>query len=274
MTAIKTILFPTDFSPRANEALAQATIFAHFFDAKLLVYHAYHRPPSNRVGKEQIDRDLVYQESRIEFKFKELLGHTEGLSKLNHEFRKELRLSTEGIIHCAENEEIDLIIMATKGAKGFGELWGTKTAKIVQEVDIPVLVIPDHTTLKDIGKIGLFCDYSAEADYHTLDFLLEIAETRELDIDVVTLNRDEKVMTSHQKAYRQLVRRKLESVPTTFNITFSSHIDQGIIDYSKTNEIGLITILPKNYSFIEHVFHESLTQKMTFHSPIPLLVLK
>ena len=40
----KTILFPTDFSPRASKALDQAIDFAKKFNYKMLVYHVYHRP--------------------------------------------------------------------------------------------------------------------------------------------------------------------------------------------------------------------------------------
>ena len=71
-----------------------------------------------------------------------------------------------------------------------------------------------------------------------------------------------------------VVRKKLESIKTTFNFTFHDKIDKGIIEYSKSNGIGLIAIVPKSYGFIEQLFHESLTEKMVFKSPIPLLILK
>jgi hypothetical protein len=139
---------------------------------------------------------------------------------------------------------------------------------------LPVIVLPDKTTLQGISKVGLICDYSREVDYNTLDFLLVLAKVMNLEIEVITLNRSEKVMTDHELAYRQLVRKKLETVTTNFSFKFNGSIHDGIIDYSIANGIGLIAIMPKSYSFIEQLFHESLTEKMTFKSPIPLLVLK
>lgn len=271
--AMKTILFPTDFSERASNALNQALVFIQNFDAKIIIYHAYHRPAYYSGGKEQLDQKLDEVKSSIDLKFKQLLKNNEALKETKYEFRKALGVSVESIVELSK-KEIDLIIMATKGTDGLGELWGTKTAKIIKSVEVPVLVIPDNTSLTGIKKMGLACDYSQYTEYETLDFLLEVTERLKLDVDTITLNRSEKVMTNKEKDYKKLVREKLETVPATFNFTFHNNVDEGIINYAKANDIGLIAMLPKSYSFMESLFHESLTEQMTFHSPIPLLVLK
>jgi nucleotide-binding universal stress UspA family protein len=271
---MKTILFPTDFSDRANKALSQAVLYAQVFDAKIIIYHAYHRPVNKNGDAEQMAHELYAFEKGIDQQFKKLYDDNGFLEKVSHEFRKELGVSIENIPQIAKSEKVDLIIMATKGANGFDELWGTKTAFIVKKVKVPVLVIPDNANLNNIGKVGLVCDYSKEADYNSLDFLLEIIKKQALDVNVITLNRSEKPMNSEELSYRMLVRKKLESVPTTFHFTFHDNVDQGIIDYSKANDIGMVAILPKGYGFINQIFHESLAKKMIFRSPIPLLILK
>lgn len=271
---MRAILFPTDFSERSQQALDQAIVYAEKFSMKLIIYHAYHRPVTEWDTSRQLKRTLDDLEKDIDARFQKLLEQHKKLRAVNYEFRKELGLFIENVIDAAQEKDVQLIIMATKGARGFGELWGTKTARIIKSVRVPVLVLPDHTNLEAIGKVGLVCDYSKETNYHTLDFLLELAETLKLDVDVVTLNRDKKTMTTQELAYQQLVRKKLEDVPTTFNFSFNSNVENGIVEYSMNNDIGLIVILPKSYPFIEGLFRESLTQKMAFHSPLPLLVLK
>lgn len=271
---MRTILFPTDFSERSHQALDQAIAYAERFNMKLLIYHTYSRPVTEWNTSRSLTESLQTLERTIDAKFDKLLDQHKQLSTVHYEFRKGLGLSTEGIISTAQEEGIHLIIMATKRAKGFGELWGTKTALIIESVPVPVLVLPDHARREAVEKVGLVCDYSKEANYHALDFLLEWAETLQLEVDVLTLNRDQKIMTSQELAYQQLVRKKLEDVPTTFHFTFNSEVEAGIMEYSAAHGIGLIAILPKSYHFIESLFRESLTKKMTFHSPIPLLVLK
>jgi nucleotide-binding universal stress UspA family protein len=271
---MRTILFPTDFSERSHQALDQAITCAEKFGMKLLIYHTYTRPVTEWDTGRSLTESLQALERSIEAKFDKLPDQHKQLSSVPYEFRKGIGLLDEGIISTAQKEEVSLIIMATKGAKGFGELWGTKTALIVKGVSVPVLVLPDHTSLEAIEKVGLVCDYSKEANYHTLDFLLELVKALELNIDVVTLNRDQKTLSSQELAYQQLVRKKLEDISPTFHSTFNSQVEEGIMEYSAANGIGLVAILPKSHGFIERFFRESLTKKMTFHSSIPLLVLK
>ncbi|MEQ9300639.1 MAG: universal stress protein [Cyclobacteriaceae bacterium] len=269
-----TILFPTDFSDRANKGLVQVAGLALRSKSKLIVYHAYNRPYSETGALEHVDKLLKNVERLIDGKFKSYLKQIDDLKSIQCEFVKELGMFTEGLINVAKKKKVDLVAMPTKGAKGLGMIWGTKTATIVKELNIPVLVIPDNTNLEDIKKTGLVCDYSNQTDYHTLDLLRCIAEALGLYVDVVTLNRNEKEMTHEDKAYRQIVRKKLEGISTSFSFTFHSYVDDGIIDYAKENDIGMITILPKNYDFLDSIFHESFTEQMTYLSPLPLLILK
>ena len=265
----KTILFPTDFSERADKALDQAIELAVHLPAKLIIYHAYHRPVIADDHKFDVDDLLSKTQGKIEEKFRRMEVHHPHLKKVAHEFKKELGISVNKIQEMAEELKPDLIVMATKGAKGFGELLGSKTARTIKSVQVPVLVFPDDTGLKGIEKIGLACDYSQHTDLDHLKFLVTVAQQMDLKVEVISLNRDERTMTDREKDIRQKIRVKLEELPNSFNYTFSENIERGILDYAKNHEIGLIAIVPKSYNFMERLFHESLTTQLAFHSPIP-----
>ena len=126
----KTILFPTDFSPRADRALDEAISFAKKFDYKLLIYHVYHRP----IVTEGTSSTLLRQvEGKADKNLNDLEKKHPALKTITYKAWKELGISIDSIVETAKKEEAELIIMATKGAKGFGELWGTKTAKIIKK---------------------------------------------------------------------------------------------------------------------------------------------
>ncbi|MGD1957403.1 MAG: universal stress protein [Fulvivirga sp.] len=271
---MKTMLFPTDFSDRANRALIEVGAFAKEFKTKIIVYHVYHQPFIKTDLSIHMAGLLENVERCLDKTFNNFLQENPEFETIDYEFRKERGLSVEKIIQTVQNGDIDLICMATKGAQSFGELWGTKTAKIVKSVNVPTLVIPDNTNLTEMGKVGLICDYSQKADYHSLDFLSSIIDNLNLEADVITLNCDERNMTGSEKAYLQLVRKKLKNVPTTFHFVSDNDVERGVIEYCKKNDIGLVAILHKKYNFLVELFHESLTKKMTFRSHIPLLVLK
>lgn len=269
MKTQKTILVPTDFSERANNALDQAVFLASKIKAKLIAYHVYHRP----LAEESHKFNLTDLEKKIDKQFKQLFENHPGLKKISHEFKKELGVSVDNIANKVNNNGIDMLVMATKGAKGINEIWGTKTAKIIKMIETPVFVVPDNTDLKDLKKVALACDYSLKTEAESIGFLTDLAQSLEFSIDVVTLNREEKTMTKSEHNNRNQLIEQLGNVKSSFSFTQHTYIDKGIIEYSKTNNIDAVVVLSKNYSFIESLFHESLTDKMVFNSPIPLMVI-
>ena len=268
--AIQTILFPTDFSERSKKALKQAICFVKGSSIKLIIYHVYHRPGADDEGV----RSLEEKEKSVANAFNNLKRRYPDLDEINYTFEKELGISSEKIIEMTEKAKADLIIMATKGAKGFGELWGSKTAKIVHDVKIPVLVLPDNTKLDRVNHIGLAYDYRITINEHMLETIVSIAEHLKADVDIISINLDERSLNEEKTNVRQQLKKQLENIPHTFSYTHHVNVEEGIMQYCHNSGIHMIGIVPKSYGFIEELFHESLTKKMVFHSDIPLLVIK
>ncbi len=266
---IKTILFPTDFSERAQLALKEAIYFSQLAGAHLIIFHVYHHP----VGEERY-HSLEALEKDIDLNFEALQKAYPALAKVSHSFRRELGISVDTIIETAEKDEIDMIIMATKGARGFGELWGSKTASIVQKVKIPIIVLPNNSSLQNVKTIGLAYDYSKESSSDTLHWLVNASELLKTDVAVITVDMKEDALNEHKKAVKKQVINQLEDIPYSFNYSHHEDVEEGLMSFCHENDIGLISIVPHTYNFIEELFHESLTQKMVFHSDIPLLVIK
>ncbi|MNR09716.1 hypothetical protein D3C85_1259300 [compost metagenome] len=57
---------------------------------------------------------------------------------------------------------------------------------------------------------------------------------------------------------------------------YSDHPDtiKGIVKFAKNEAAQLIIALPKKYSFFESLLHESVSQKLTIKSHVPVLLLK
>lgn len=269
----KNILFPTDFSDRANKTLRHAISLARKLDYKIIIYHVYHRPFLERDSPAELESLMLKTKKGIEKNFDKLLTKVPELATISYRFHMELGILVENVVAYVEKEKIELIILATGGARGFGIIWGTKSASIIKRVRVPVLVIPQDSSLLQINKVVLACDYSEKADYESLGFLGDLAGKLQLDIDVVTLNRDQASLSKAEQRNREGVLHLLDAVPATFNFTSGLNLPEGLIAYCIHHKIDLIAVLPKNYNFIEELFHNSLIEEMAFHSPIPFLVL-
>ncbi len=263
------ILFPTDFSALSLSALRQAVELNKALGYEWIILHVYHRPYAEQGYDQQ--RELKMKEEKIDKQFEQLLEDMPELKKQKYQMIKKLGYSVTAIAETALHA--DVVMMSTKGAVGIGELFGTTTAKIIKTVQKPVIVIPKNASLHDLKRIGLACDYSEKAYINSMNFLVELALALDIAVDIITLNRDEKTMTSEELQNRDAVVEMMNGVKS--HIVFTEHTDikQGLIDFCTENDIGLLSILPKSYNYLERLFHESLTLRMAFQSPVPLLIL-
>ena len=148
MLPFKKILCPTDFSEPALTALKRAEELARHFGAELIVAHVIppvpgpHSFPDPQVAF-NFDVPLYQQELAInaEKMLKELVSH-------QYPRKCETRdLVTTGeaapeILRIAQQEHVDLIVIASHGLTGWRRLvFGSVAEKVVRQATCPVLTI-------------------------------------------------------------------------------------------------------------------------------------
>lgn len=121
---LKNILWPTDFSPEAWEALRYAELFARTFSGKITALHvAPDFMPAMYQNSLVIQKELMRRGREIKNQAREqiqLLGKKKKIA-----FRK--IVVTEGaaakkIVETAEKEKVDLIVMGKKGQSALEKL--------------------------------------------------------------------------------------------------------------------------------------------------------
>jgi nucleotide-binding universal stress UspA family protein len=148
MIAFRHILCPTDFSPPSFQALETAVDLARYFSAELWVMHVIApAPPPAPVADASFglsfDLPLFQQElaASSEKALKDLMEQ-----KIPKEVSAHPVLASgdpaREIIREAEDQSIDLIVIATHGLTGWGRLlFGSVAEKVVRLAPCPVLTI-------------------------------------------------------------------------------------------------------------------------------------
>lgn len=161
MLPFKRILCPTDFSEPALEALNAAGELARHFAAALLVVHIV--PPVPRPTRPIAGSSLVEPGLSPAFDVTSyLLELTDAAEKSLENLVKEhapqgipVQFSVSSgqpdaeILKIAEREQVDLIVIATHGQRGWRRfLFGSVAENVVRQAEGPVLVIhgPHSTT--------------------------------------------------------------------------------------------------------------------------------
>ena len=166
MKKYRKILVPTDFSSGAEAAYAVAKQLAHKFAGKIDLMHVlptgeYLRETLKKIPvavdpDEDVIPDIVKETER---------KLTTVLEKIDEPIRGKIhigknRKASDSIIHYANDEEYDLIVMGSKGEDESFMKRGSTTLRILRNSKVPVLAIDKGTTSGDIKRILMPTDSS------------------------------------------------------------------------------------------------------------------
>lgn len=141
---IKKILFPTDFSEGAKNAIPYAVDMAKAYGAKLYLLHViYDIATASGLHVPHASVDEMYSEMQATAQ-RELerfgLREREGLKDVEHSIKR--GVPYEEILKFAQDNNIDLIVIGTHGRKGLDRvLFGSTAERVVRNSSCPVLTV-------------------------------------------------------------------------------------------------------------------------------------
>jgi nucleotide-binding universal stress UspA family protein len=132
------ILFPTDFSTLGQTALEMATSLARDRGAKLLIAHVEEAPIAYGGGELYYGIDEPNREE-----LKRMLAEVVPTDpSVRYEHRLLLGSPAGAILHLAEKEGVEMIVMPTHGRTGLVRmLMGSVAEEVVRKAKCPVLTV-------------------------------------------------------------------------------------------------------------------------------------
>jgi len=281
MKPIKKILAPTDFSPASNNALQYAVGLAAETNAKLFVFHAYRIPevtdaaypiggmyPDGMVDSNDIKKEVN----------EEMNGVIETILKdknVNYESIISAGFAEENILSAIEKNEIDLVVMGTRGANALQEIFGSTTSHIISHTHVPVLVIPKSARFEKIDNIVLASDYKKTYKPDTYNMLLNMADLFHASIDVLHVRPENEKMSTEELDAGDGLDRILKKTQHAFHFQAEKEdVNDAIEKFLKQHKKSMLAMVPRKHSLIDRLIHGSKTQHMIFHTEKPLLVMK
>lgn len=271
---IKKILVPYDFSKCAENALELALEISKRTEAQLCLLNVSLMPiPYTEVNyyidfKSLNDLEQMMKEHLYKLKQRkpELLGaETETVQMIS---------VTDGIIERAKAQDIDLIVMGTKGAKGFNELlFGSNAAQVLRETEVPTLIVPETYTQKQFNKIGFASDYKSLKDPSETGMLAEFGRIFKAKVEIFNVNPTSEPISVETAFEASQLEDYLKETKHSYHQISNKNPEEGITDYIASHSIDLLAMVPRKHSLIEELFKRSLTKKMALHLDIPLLVM-
>jgi len=275
---MKAILVLTDFSAAAGSAVSYACILSEQLKTEeIILFHSYQIPIP-------VSEASVFDSSTDENNIRQTA--VRDLENLELQVRKKIsahiairhRTDTSAlgdINNVAQEEGAELIVMGTTGKSKLQEIiLGSNAITVCKSSKYPVVLVPPHVSIQPARQIAFACDMKEVEKTIPVASLKKIVDEFNLPLNILNVDDEDKHFTAEMplnaiKLYDMLT----EYNPGYYNIN-NENVVGGIIEFAKHEPATLVLLISKRHNFMEGLFYRSLTRKLAYVTPFPLLVLR
>jgi nucleotide-binding universal stress UspA family protein len=263
LIGMKNILVPVGSSKNALSHLQYAVDFAEAFGAKLFVVQVYnvYTKAGTMIKVDQIIereskaflKDLV---SQIDTKSVEVIVKT-----LKGKLIDTLELACKAA-------DVDLVLIEPRTNSIKDEVYLGKTSgKIVKQMDIPALIIPEGYKFSEPSNILMAIKSAIIKKGHVLEPLKSIKEQFKATTDLLL------VKTPFHKDGDFDVNKELKSVVSNITKTENATTFQGVLEHFQANSPDMLCVVRRKRGFFIKKWEKNEILKKDFSSSVPVLVL-
>jgi nucleotide-binding universal stress UspA family protein len=275
---MKRILVPTDFSENAGNALHVAAQLAHQHQAEIYLLHMIELPanisiPVGDTRSSDLPAAIGFMKLAKK-RFSEILSkpYLQGLRV--HEI-VEFHQAFDGIMETSREHNCDFIVMGSKGASGFKEMFvGSNTEKVVRTAEIPVLVIKkEHPEFR--VRDFVFATNLDNNNKRTLESVVQFSKLTEAKLHLVYINTANEFITS--KDTDTFLEKYLEGVEIEnyqFHVYNDDSVEQGILNFASKMKADLVGIATHGRKGLSHFFNGSISEDLVNHIKTPVITFK
>jgi len=281
---LKKILWPTDFSDEAQDALSHAEFLADRFKAELLALHVVPDFPASLYNTAvSVQGELVRRIDVIKQDAQQRLERLKAARESSFSPIVREGNPAKEIVRAAEEENADLIVMGKKGLSALEKLFiGSVANQVLRSAKVPLMLTKKKSRKIKFGKILVPTDFSefeeVERDYawrlaqgfNAELVLLHALELHDHEFSPRVL--DEMMDAVTQKLAAR-TKRKMEDIQVTEDVTRALNAALGIVDYAEMNKCDLIVISTCGPGAVERFFLGSTTEKVISYSSVPVFAL-
>jgi nucleotide-binding universal stress UspA family protein len=264
---MKKILFPTDFSQTASNALEYAHQLAGALGAKVDVINIFPigLADASSVPPEFLARMLEETEQNAKDQLQSFVASYDGADTQGTTKAIYGMFTTMEIVDYAKENKYDLIIMGTKGEHGAIDRWmGSVCTETMMKSSCPVIAVPEGAHYQPVDQIAYATTFDP-SDTHAVEELMKLAGQLEAKVHFVHVD-----TKKNGKPAQEISSKKYPF--TDFAVVKSDTVVEGLDTYMEEHQIKMLSLFIPNRRLWERLFHTSFTRKMTYHSDIPLLV--
>jgi len=270
------ILIPSDFSQLSKVAVHYAAAITKKLKAELVLLNVIFidAPPRAAVVMKQ----KTIEDAMADIAKQDSIQLIKELKKVNGNLNISYEIirgyPMEDVVEAyTKQNEIDLIIMGTKGASGLAKvLIGSNAAAVINKSTIPVITVPEHAMFNGIKRIVYSSDMQETIpEIQTLIPFAQLFGAEIFILHVISVNSIRKIDTG--KIKKDII-NKFDFKDVSIHVSINNNITDAIDEFIADVKADMLTMFTHDLTFLEKLFGKSVTRAMSFHTGIPLLTIK
>jgi nucleotide-binding universal stress UspA family protein len=300
MLHIKKILFPTDFTMCAHQALEHALHLAKDHRAEIHMLHAlvlhgmiHDNPNFRSIDVEEVEQHI---EATADTRMHSALAERSLDNLVVKRVKKRGISAAPVIVEYARDLDIDLIVMGTHGRRTLGRLFlGSVAEEVVRTASCPVLTVRERSKtskpVEIVNKILVPVDFSTHSK-RAVSYARELASSYDARLQLLHVV-ERAVYPSFYALDKKNFLTLLQDVEETAmdnlrrlfddsggpHISAEFHLIEGravtaIPDFADSNDTDLIVIATHGLTGIDRLFLGSVAEKVIRRAGCPVFVVK
>ena len=275
---MKTLIVLTDFSKAATNAARYAAALTHQFTvSRFILFNSYEFKPvatdipmTNQAGMAAQREDSIRKLEKSKIELQSLIAPNTDI---------EIMAVENALIYAVhsltEQLHAELTVMGITGMSGFERtIIGSNTITVAREITTPLLLVPHMATFEKVNKVVFATDLKNNLRKSATE-IKTIIKALGARLMIVNVEKSGKEHFNTGLVTEQAMLHEVwDEDDPEYYFNENDDIAAGILEFIKTHNVQMVIAIPKQHSFFESIFHKSITKRLTYHTPIPLLLLQ
>lgn len=243
---------------------------------EIILFHSVIVPVSLAEGMPagNIGHDFEVLETSSRDRIDQLIEEIPSLAKVPHHNIIQYGPLHESINELSKEENIALIVMGTHGASGIAKsLIGSNAYHVIKNVKIPVIALPVNADISRMKHIALAGDYRNVPAHDSIHFVANMVKAFLGQLHVIHIDKGD-VLVKEQIDIARSMDKYLNHIKHSFHFRKFDDVEEGLIEFSKELDIGMVAMISKHHNFLERLRHGSHTKRMVLDIPMPIMVIR
>ena len=282
MKQLHKITVPTDFSENSLSAAVYALWLADNHQCSVHVLHVVH-PETGDLDVPVISAQSTMQkvevaEAVMATFVQSAIDKLESLYKPRHEVAIEssirVGMPTNELMKFISEAESDMIVMGTRGKHNrLDQMFGSVTTSVLRKADVPVFIIPVAIHTLGIRTVGYATDLDPSEAMHIWKTGKLLQPFHSL-MRIVHVHSSDCRHTYDIDDFKDFLGSSTLSLQTTFHQVKGRDVESALMEFSEDHELDVLAFHAPKRSWIERLWHHSVSRNLALFNKTPMLSIR